>query len=371
MLPFKLVYHPGYDLNLGSHVFPSQKFRLLYELVLTEKIAESCDILQPDRASDQDLTLAHTPEWVASNTMSRVDDRNMAIVSVHPLVPITPNGAESRPRARRNPPRGNAMTKLTQSPDIEAFLDQIAGLASDKGADARKKAIIRKIVADLFDTIDSFDVTDDEFWFALNFMAAGAPEYGLWAAGLGFERFLDIRADIKDQAAGVPEGTPRTIEGPLYIAGAPLSKGEARLDDGTEKGEVLFMDGQVRDTAASRWRVRSSTCGTPTPRAATRSSTRRRADYNLRRRIETDAEGRYRFRSHPALGLRLPAGRADAAAAHWLGRHGQRPAHIHFFVSAPGFRKLTTQINIDGRSVPARRLRLRHARRTDPGRHPP
>jgi catechol 1,2-dioxygenase len=31
-----------------------------------------------------------------------------------------------------------------------------------------------------------------------------------------------------------------------------------------------------------------------------------------------------------------------------LGRHGRRPAHIHFFVTAPGYRKLTTQINIDG-----------------------
>jgi catechol 1,2-dioxygenase len=31
-----------------------------------------------------------------------------------------------------------------------------------------------------------------------------------------------------------------------------------------------------------------------------------------------------------------------------LGRHGQRPAHIHFFVSAPGHRHLTTQINIAG-----------------------
>ena len=28
MLPFHLVYHEGYDLNLGQHVFPSQKFRL-------------------------------------------------------------------------------------------------------------------------------------------------------------------------------------------------------------------------------------------------------------------------------------------------------------------------------------------------------
>ncbi|MDN0075340.1 hypothetical protein QU481_10605 [Crenobacter sp. SG2303] len=31
-----------------------------------------------------------------------------------------------------------------------------------------------------------------------------------------------------------------------------------------------------------------------------------------------------------------------------LDRHGTRPAHIHFFVSAEGHRKLTTQINIDG-----------------------
>ena len=31
-----------------------------------------------------------------------------------------------------------------------------------------------------------------------------------------------------------------------------------------------------------------------------------------------------------------------------LGRHGHRPAHIHFFASADGHRKLTTQINIDG-----------------------
>ena len=31
-----------------------------------------------------------------------------------------------------------------------------------------------------------------------------------------------------------------------------------------------------------------------------------------------------------------------------LGRHGQRPAHVHFFVTAADHRRLTTQINIDG-----------------------
>jgi len=64
MLPFKLVYHPRYDLNLGAHVFPSQKFRLLYELLLREEIAAQEDIVRPDRAADEDLLRVHTREWI-------------------------------------------------------------------------------------------------------------------------------------------------------------------------------------------------------------------------------------------------------------------------------------------------------------------
>lgn len=64
MLPIKIVYHPGYDLNLGAHVFPSQKFRMIQELLLSEKIAAPEDFLQPSAASDEDLLRVHTPDWV-------------------------------------------------------------------------------------------------------------------------------------------------------------------------------------------------------------------------------------------------------------------------------------------------------------------
>jgi len=64
MLPFKVVYHDKYDLNLGPHVFPSQKFRLIAEALVAEKIATREDFLQPERASDQDILRVHTPEWV-------------------------------------------------------------------------------------------------------------------------------------------------------------------------------------------------------------------------------------------------------------------------------------------------------------------
>src|SRR6202171_6714321 len=64
MLPFKLVYHDRYDLNLGPHVFPSQKFRLIYELLLREGIAMPQDFLRPAPATDEDILRVHTPDWV-------------------------------------------------------------------------------------------------------------------------------------------------------------------------------------------------------------------------------------------------------------------------------------------------------------------
>jgi acetoin utilization deacetylase AcuC-like enzyme len=64
MLPFKLVYNKGYDLNLGQHVFPSQKFRLIAEMLVREEVAGSEDFLTPDPAADEDMLRVHTSEWV-------------------------------------------------------------------------------------------------------------------------------------------------------------------------------------------------------------------------------------------------------------------------------------------------------------------
>src|SRR5947209_3617443 len=64
MLPFKVIYHDKYDLNLGPHVFPSQKFRLIAEALVAEKIAGRQDFVQPEAASDEDILRVHTPEWV-------------------------------------------------------------------------------------------------------------------------------------------------------------------------------------------------------------------------------------------------------------------------------------------------------------------
>jgi acetoin utilization deacetylase AcuC-like enzyme len=64
MLPFHLIYHEGYDLNLGSHVFPSQKFRLIRERLLAEGFAAPEDFVAPEPAPDEDLLLVHERGWI-------------------------------------------------------------------------------------------------------------------------------------------------------------------------------------------------------------------------------------------------------------------------------------------------------------------
>jgi acetoin utilization deacetylase AcuC-like enzyme len=64
MLPFKLIYSPGYDLNLGEHVFPSQKYRLIQERLLADGIADATDFLEPQPATDADVLLVHEPGYV-------------------------------------------------------------------------------------------------------------------------------------------------------------------------------------------------------------------------------------------------------------------------------------------------------------------
>lgn len=60
----KLVYSDRYDLNLGSHVFPSIKYRLVKEKLLREHIAEPGDFVEPPPASDDDIALVHHREYL-------------------------------------------------------------------------------------------------------------------------------------------------------------------------------------------------------------------------------------------------------------------------------------------------------------------
>ncbi|MGB8525105.1 MAG: histone deacetylase [Candidatus Acidiferrales bacterium] len=64
MLPFKLVYHGRYDLKLGAHVFPSQKYGLVHDKLIADQIAAPDDFLAPQPASDADILRVHSQDYM-------------------------------------------------------------------------------------------------------------------------------------------------------------------------------------------------------------------------------------------------------------------------------------------------------------------
>ena len=82
MLPFKLVYRDDYYLPIGAHVFPAQKYRMIQKRLLEEQIAEPSDFATPNPASDEDILLVHTPEYVRklkAGTLSEFEEMQLEV----------------------------------------------------------------------------------------------------------------------------------------------------------------------------------------------------------------------------------------------------------------------------------------------------
>ena len=235
---------------------------------------------------------------------------------------------------------------------IDALVNKMNVDTATGPVDARVQQVVIRLLSDLFKAIEDLDITPSEVWKGLEYMtdAGQANELGLLAAGLGLEHFLDLRADEADAKAGIHGGTPRTIEGPLYVAGAPESVGFARMDDGSESDtlDTLYIEGVVKDTEGNVIEGAKVEFWHAYGLGTYSFFDKRQSEFNLRRTILADKAGHYLAQTTMPVGYGCPPEGTTQALLNKLGRHGNRPSHVHYFVSAPGYRKLTTQFNIEG-----------------------
>ena len=70
----KQIYSDQYDLNLGSHIFPSVKYRLIKEQLLRERIIRIEDVLEPEPASDDDVALVHHRDYIRKLKQGKLSD---------------------------------------------------------------------------------------------------------------------------------------------------------------------------------------------------------------------------------------------------------------------------------------------------------
>ncbi len=82
MLPFQLVYSHDYYLRLGPHVFPGDKYRLVHDRLLETRVADESDFVAPHPATDEDVRLAHTAEYVEKLVTGTLDIAEQQLLEI-------------------------------------------------------------------------------------------------------------------------------------------------------------------------------------------------------------------------------------------------------------------------------------------------
>ncbi|MEU9380564.1 dioxygenase [Streptomyces sp. NPDC048279] len=172
-----------------------------------------------------------------------------------------------------------------------------------------------------------------------------AGEWPLW-----MDNFLEATVDTTSYGEG--PWTPSAIEGPYYKPGAPLLSRQPytlpmRPD---EAGDKMLFKASVRDPA-----------GEPLPAAvidvwhATDKGlysfidAGMPDDFILRARVPVDEDGTTAFRSIRPAPYEIPKnGPTGDLLNSVLGRHTWRPAHLHFRITAEGYKPLVTQLYFEG-----------------------
>jgi acetoin utilization deacetylase AcuC-like enzyme len=70
------IYSPRYHVDFGPHVFPVEKYRLIYEALLERGVPAS-DFAEPEPATRAELERAHTPEYLDDLEACRRSERTL------------------------------------------------------------------------------------------------------------------------------------------------------------------------------------------------------------------------------------------------------------------------------------------------------
>jgi protocatechuate 3,4-dioxygenase beta subunit len=156
---------------------------------------------------------------------------------------------------------------------------------------------------------------------------------------------IGVSTLVEDLAADLPPGaTPNTLAGPFYRDDAPaMDLGATISRDG--RGVPLAVAGRVRDLSGGAvaaavvevWQANSEGL-------YENQEPDLQPEFNLRGRFRTDAAGRFHYRSVRPKGYFLPEDGPVGRLLNRLGYRLERPAHLHFRISAPGYRTLTTHV---------------------------
>ncbi len=231
---------------------------------------------------------------------------------------------------------------------LRVLLGQVIA-SFDKAPNPRAKQLAADLVRRLHGFVADNALTDAEWRYAIDFLTRAGhitgdtrQEFVLLSDTLGVSSAVDLITNARSAGA-----TPTAVLGPFYVDGPPERDNGADIA-GALPGTPLYVN--VRVTGPD---------GEPLPGAVAdvwQSNDDGFYDVQLpdldgpvlRARLRADDEGRVVFWSILPSPYPIPDDGPVGAMLEAVGRHPFRAPHLHFMLSAPGRRKLITQLFVSG-----------------------
>ena len=239
-----------------------------------------------------------------------------------------------------------------QTTDItQAVLDRLAA-----DADPRFKQIISAVVKHAHALVREVDLKPEEWMAAIQFLTrvgqtcdAKRQEFILLSDTLGISMLVVQLEQARRSAQALADAsasarpTEATVQGPFYWEGSPVLPLGSDIGAGMP-GEPAYYSGRITDTHG---RPLAGVCldvWSGDGEGVYDMQMGEDAGMRLRARFHTDAQGRYHFWSIKPFYYPVPDDGPVGDMLRAMGRHPNRPGHIHMMVYRDGYVPLTTHL---------------------------
>ena len=234
------------------------------------------------------------------------------------------------------------MTLIT-SP--ESILD-IALAAMQGTQDQRLKTLVASLTKHLHQFVLENQLTDSEFERALQFIVGIGQATGkhtnevvLAADILGISSLVATINNLDQDG-----GSYAALLGPFWRKNAPLCAWGESISRTELGGQTMEVRGFVLDESKKPIASAIVDVWQSSPVGFYENQDELQEDMNLRGRFETNENGEFFFRTIRPAGYPVPTNGPCGELLRAQSRHPNRPAHIHFMISKPGYKVLITQV---------------------------
>ncbi|MGE0826347.1 MAG: intradiol ring-cleavage dioxygenase [Candidatus Binatia bacterium] len=232
------------------------------------------------------------------------------------------------------------MRNMTESEITAEVLKRYEGTTNP-----RIKQLMTNLISHLHAFVREVELTEDEWFAAIQFLTDTGKmcsdtrqEYILLSDTLGVSMLVDLINHRKPEGA-----TESTVFGPFYMAGAPEMEYGGNIAQ-QDKGPACFISGRVTSLKGTPIKGAVLDVWQTSTNGFYSSQDSNQPKFNMRGKFRTDAQGRYLIQTARSVSYPIPVDGPVGKTLQLTARHPNRPAHVHFIVSADGFEPVTTHL---------------------------